>query len=1159
MDTETTDILGGRLPAARSPSYGLFSHFSFLTSFYLVISASLLIWILRTHLLPWYRKRQENNYRKAMRRKHGIPDEDHRPFTVAYAAAKRAQEEREAEMRGHPRRANSIQPQVTIGSATQHRVAPQEAYTSRQRIKNTAYGDTYTSVYPPITNIPAVNSRSTESDVINVAKPHSTKQVHINQSVKHERDDLESDKGTDSKKQKVYEEEDEEEHDVDSESDGEMDVDEDSPIRPQRGSKRLASPEDDEGIESSWEKPRDKRARKVSGPKLDSDDHEMEDVDVVPEMESIPRGKKRDRGEAGSTFGGDDSMIDEEEKPHRHRRRRVVSHRKSNGTIRGQKRAREVVDDSVESESEDSGVSAARTSRQKRGKKMAADGDLSIDDTMLSQDSLCKGRRVGEEWEANGVIYKVGPNGQRLRQALVKKATSRYPMPTDSQHPDRSANINVFVETWLSEEEYSLAKDRHELAWQQDSLSPAPSTPGDVPDSPSKSGKNLLWSSTSHRESPVPRRAAFRQSIATSVGLRLNPFQQAQLPVTRRVTSFHGHPTPTPDSPKLQSSKSYSKWEKQDLEAAAMAKLREKAMKSASPSVTPKPPSATSAPPLFSAPSTQATPSAPAPTASATTYTAPSNLFSKPSAAAETKPASTPDSTTAASAPSAKTSFAPPSTPLFGPSSALKPSAPPEKPAAVPFPSQPSSGQNKPSTFTWGKPPAAPASSSAPATSSSNVPSFFANTQTAAKPAPVPSPAPAPPASQSTAQPKPTFSFGPQPTAPPAGSSPFGSQPAKEQEKKPENASTPGTSLFSRLGGIAPGGDASAAGSSTGSFSFATKAPATTTISNTATTPSNNSGTTSAPAAPPKFDFGFSKPQPPPSTTTAPKTTSAFGPPQSSNDAPKQSAFFSSSFQPSSTTVPSDASKSTSVFGQTPTVDNNKPTFGSTSQPTAPATSAMKPPTSAFGSTASTGSAFSGFGATSATSNGSTFGGGASKDAGNAGATKPAFSFASTPAFGVKAGESTATGGASATSGTTTSTSASKPLFSFAPTSTPATTPAPPSSKPSFSFAPSSTSTTAFGGNSSNFTNAAGPGSTAGAASAPKSNAFSFNFGGQPSGSTATPSTSSPFSFGGTPSNASAPGAASQPKLTAFGFGGATGSSNAFSFGSGSNNAPSQK
>lgn len=54
--------------------------------------------------------------------------------------------------------------------------------------------------------------------------------------------------------------------------------------------------------------------------------------------------------------------------------------------------------------------------------------------------------------------------------------------PKDSEHPDRSANISVFVETWLSEEQYQEAKERQELAWQESprQTTAEPETPGDV-------------------------------------------------------------------------------------------------------------------------------------------------------------------------------------------------------------------------------------------------------------------------------------------------------------------------------------------------------------------------------------------------------------------------------------------------------------------------------------------------------------------------------------------------------------------------------------------------------------------------------------------------------------------------------------------------------
>jgi hypothetical protein len=45
-----------------------------------------------------------------MRRRHGIPDNDHRPFNVAYAAAKRAEKEHEAEKSGKSKHSGEVAP-----------------------------------------------------------------------------------------------------------------------------------------------------------------------------------------------------------------------------------------------------------------------------------------------------------------------------------------------------------------------------------------------------------------------------------------------------------------------------------------------------------------------------------------------------------------------------------------------------------------------------------------------------------------------------------------------------------------------------------------------------------------------------------------------------------------------------------------------------------------------------------------------------------------------------------------------------------------------------------------------------------------------------------------------------------------------------------------
>ena len=188
-----------------------------------------------------------------------------------------------------------------------------------------------------------------------------------------------------------------------------MEVDEASLARPRRGAKRMASLTEDEGFESSRAIGRDKRARK---------DHDP--------IAKATRGKKRDRAEAGSTFGGEDSVVDDDEgdKPRAHRRRRL-GNRRSATDLRGRKRIRE---QDILKNDEETDSPSKRAARHKRGKRSPREGDLASDDGMISHDPLCKGRRIGEEWESNGVKYKVGPNGQRLREALVKKSRSRYHM-----------------------------------------------------------------------------------------------------------------------------------------------------------------------------------------------------------------------------------------------------------------------------------------------------------------------------------------------------------------------------------------------------------------------------------------------------------------------------------------------------------------------------------------------------------------------------------------------------------------------------------------------------------------------------------------------------------------------------------------------------------
>lgn len=198
---------------------------------------------------------------------------------------------------------------------------------------------------------------------------------------------------------------------------------------PVRTSKRMADSGDDEDLESNLGNRHDKRRRKVSNRQTRPIEQEVEDVEMGDELSDMPisrRGKKRDRAEASSAFGGDeDSFIDDQddERPIRQRRR----HRPSLASHRGQKRGRDDAPSDSESEADDR-RGRGKASRQRQDHSGISDSDISMDGSRTSQDPLCKGRRVGEEWEAYGVQFKVGSDGRRLRKVLVKEDRPKFSM-----------------------------------------------------------------------------------------------------------------------------------------------------------------------------------------------------------------------------------------------------------------------------------------------------------------------------------------------------------------------------------------------------------------------------------------------------------------------------------------------------------------------------------------------------------------------------------------------------------------------------------------------------------------------------------------------------------------------------------------------------------
>lgn len=136
----------------------------------------------------------------------------------------------------------------------------------------------------------------------------------------------------------------------------------------------------------------------------------MDVDDQIIELGTTNRGKKRDR-----TEGGD---YEEDDKSRRSKRR---NKRRSDLGVdpRGKKRDR---DPESSDQSDDD--------RKKRGKKSQPPpledkdaSDVSMDDATPS-----KARKTGDEWESNGIWYRLGRDGQRLQKVLMRESHKKYSM-----------------------------------------------------------------------------------------------------------------------------------------------------------------------------------------------------------------------------------------------------------------------------------------------------------------------------------------------------------------------------------------------------------------------------------------------------------------------------------------------------------------------------------------------------------------------------------------------------------------------------------------------------------------------------------------------------------------------------------------------------------
>ncbi|KAI6135159.1 hypothetical protein EV401DRAFT_884946 [Pisolithus croceorrhizus] len=1232
LNDEQADILGG--PLLQKPQSGFFGMLTqHLVAFKgaAAVFLGLLAWATFVHLREYIRRNRDLNYRKAMRRKHGIPDSDCRPFAVAYAAANRARTEREARER------NKLASHVPSASAnlhpggSQHRISPVGAphgdHQLRRRLPESsdARGPSPFHDFPGIAKrVQVQDLKRPDVDPPNFAERYNPNTRHSRQLLEQARQPLSPTRKPAFRRisRKTLHID----HDVAEASRkrsyaAESDSEPDNNLKKTRiDGEDLIDRDEDADWYAQYVNPRSQPVASSSRVSINGQsigheadepiDEIMEDPDdEVTELSSIPRGKKRDRAEAGSTFGADDDDDAHNEKPIRHRKRRSVSKRKSEAHPRGRKRDREVEFPESEGEgavSESVKRDSQRTSKKRKEKRASPDEirlDASAEDARVSKDPLCGGRKIGEEWEVGAIRYKVGDKGERLRLVLVKKARSKYHMPEDSQHPDRAAALEIYVETWMTEEQYKQAEERQDVVSQDgrplsESASPQP------PESPSKKGKDLLWDSVT--SSPTSRRP-FRQSLTANTTMRINPFQQSpiQSNLSRRIASPSASVSPhlvgVTESPTRSGFRGFSKWEKQDREAEAMAKIRAKmqeqkkgeAMKSSEQPTGAI--SSESCAQTLTVPAITLTPASPSPVegkpVTAEAKSPPSFSFGQPSAA-KTE-VTTPTPNTAAGS---GFSVLPSATPASSTATSITPQPSMAAPTTAP-PSTPSfsfAPPTQPSSTT------APTATTTPSTSTS-VPNFLAKPAAPAAPAATPTPSATSPFSfAAPAQTQPSAGAITLTTeAPKAPAFSFAKPGAPAQATPTPSTSTPATT-------------ASAAPLASSNWQTASPAPSTTVppglkpstpVFSFSATPTTTTTSTTA-SLPPKFSFG----QPPvgPAASTATASTAAdskpkfiFGAPSSSSGPPatgetkKESASTSTFSGAAGATTPAFSSSifgapsSTSAFGKqteagagviatNPSGSSDaapKPVSGtgtgtstnmfSTKGASSPSTSTATPANStfSFASTTSPSKGASSFGNTAFGSPSSmpSFAFGKKDDTSTstavAGSGTTKFSFTpsnSTLAFGqpnAPSGEGNVASSSSAT--------ASKPTFSFTGSSggtpsifsqrsSPATKDAPTasndtSSKPMFSFAT----------NASNTTSASSqpPSSNAASSNAPAKPSFPFGVSASGASSALAPGPSS--SSNPAPSTT----ATEAPKST-FSFASSQGGSTAFGLAPGSDFAP---
>ncbi|KAH7344006.1 hypothetical protein B0J17DRAFT_199169 [Rhizoctonia solani] len=447
----------------------------------------------------WRRTRREKAFNLELRRRHGIPDSDTRPFNVAYQAASIAAREStrksqsvlpEIEQNQSSVRSASLShanikegfrplarsrppiPQFPGQSATRvpsgsfnfgYPVQPTASLDSSRaysQLPNTAasasgsWGPRYAAENFRATSVPAVPTVSTRSAFAVAAASGSSLRGSntFTSAGSNDRRAWQSSSRPSTLSRAT----------ANSQS---------------RSRKRLYLTADEEAEEQAMV-PNDKRSRTAAwgaDAMIDGDNEptwaQTYPVDPQPVAESNTPQTGKTKGKRPADDGEGDLRADGKRRQTKSSKQR--SKQSDVPEKRGTKRERKEVDTAS--------VLNDVMPVHKRGR--AGDIDLSIvkeeefddeEDPTVSRNPLCGGRRIGQKWTSNGQEYMVGPNGDRLRLVTVKESRKKYFMPADSKHADNFHMVDVFVEKWLTEEQYAHAKTDGLLAWQENENLPTP-------------------------------------------------------------------------------------------------------------------------------------------------------------------------------------------------------------------------------------------------------------------------------------------------------------------------------------------------------------------------------------------------------------------------------------------------------------------------------------------------------------------------------------------------------------------------------------------------------------------------------------------------------------------------------------------------------------